>query len=62
MTNIVRKGSWYMRSKSDPRWNCSGKDYVGGFDLPLGMQKKLKELTESYGSQPSDLTWHYNYD
>lgn len=62
MYNRVKKGSWYMKSKSDPRWNCSGKEFVGGFALPLGMQAKLKEFTTKYGEQPVDLVWHYEYD
>ena len=52
-------GSWWLTSKSDPRWNCEGHDWVGGGFMPEECRKKLAELEKKFGKQPKDLKWGY---
>jgi len=60
---MVREGSWWVRSKIDPRWNASGRDYVGGFECPSPaydhIAAKEKELGEP---PPPDLMFGYMKD
>jgi len=56
-------GSWWLESKSDPRWNCHGRsDGVGGFVIPEECQRKIEKLKLKYGEPPSDLKWGYMKD
>jgi hypothetical protein len=57
-----KEGSWWLRSKKDPRWNCSGRADVGGLVMPYECEKKLEELKEKYGEPPEDLEWGYMKD
>jgi len=59
---LLHGGEWWLRSKQDPRWNCAGRDDVGGFMMPKKSKKKIEELTEKYGEAPADLTWGYMKD
>ena len=47
--NPVREGSWWLRSKSDPRWNADGRTGVGGFVMPKECEEKLEELKRELG-------------
>lgn len=58
----VREGSWWLRSNSDPRWNCDGRAYVGGFVMPPECQAKIDELKLTLGEPPKDLEWGYMKD
>ena len=60
--NPCREGSWWLRSKTDPRWNCGGNAYVGGFVMPSECEKKLSELKKKLGNPPKDLEWGYMKD
>lgn len=62
MIKLVRPGSWYLLSKSDPRWNCYGEGNVGGFVMPKECKEKLEELKKQYGTPPDDLEWGYMKD
>jgi len=53
------KGSCWLKSKSDPRWNWEGRDWVGGGFMPEACRKKIEELEVLYGKQPKDLKWGY---
>ena len=56
-------GSWWLNSKTDPRWNYNGRaDCVGGFMMPDECQNKLKELKQKLGKPPKDLEWGYMKD
>ena len=59
LIKFVRMGSWWLESKSDPRWNCYGEGYVGGFMMPMEAQSKFNELKKKFGESPEDLEWGY---
>ena len=58
----VREGSWWLRSKSDSRWNSDGRTYVGGFVMPDECKRKLDELKKTLSEPPEDLEWGYMKD
>lgn len=60
--NPIREGTWWIKSKSDPQWNCNGQDYVGGFDMPNECKRKIKKLTKRFGKPPKDLEFGYMKD
>lgn len=50
-----RMGSWWVRSKKDPRWNADGRGYglvTGGG--PQEMQDWIEECRKKYGDPPDD--------
>lgn len=53
------KGTWWIRSKSDDRWNRSGVIAIP-FEkgaMPEECERELRTLERVYGGRPSDLTW-----
>lgn len=60
---IIREGSWWLCSESDPRWNTNGRGIVGGLVMPDDAQdyvdKKKKKLNEE---PPKDLEFGYMKD
>lgn len=60
--NPCREGSWWLKSKSDPRWNSSGRSYVGGFVMPSECERRIEELKQELGDPPDDLEWGYMKD
>lgn len=60
---MAHKGNWALRSPTDPRWNCAGEGYVGGFKLPLAAEQELEERKEALGEEPpEDLEYIYSKD
>ena len=59
---MITKGTWWLKSKTDPRWNADGRALVGGFVRPPELEKKLNELTKKLGPPPEDLEWGYMKD
>jgi hypothetical protein len=57
-----KPGSWWLSSKSDPRWNCNGRDKVGGFQCPPDAQAAIERLKKTLGEPPSDLEYGYMKD
>lgn len=57
-----REGTWTLCSPTDPRWNASGTDLVGGFMMPEKCKQKLAELKKELGHPPADLKWSYMKD
>ncbi len=51
----ARMGSWWVVSKTDPRWDKEGRAFgavsAGG---PQEMQDWIDECTEKYGDPPAD--------
>ena len=43
------EGSWWLSSKSDPRWDCQGTGFVGSFSLPPEAKKALEEKKKELG-------------
>ena len=51
-------GSWWLRSKTDPRWNCNGEaGDVNGFSMSSAATKKIEELKKTLGEPPADLEY-----
>ena len=60
---LLQSGSWWLRPKLNPSWNCSGRsDSCGGFVIPKECEAKIIELEASLGEKPSDLTYEYMKD
>lgn len=55
-------GGWSLSSKTDPRWNVSGRGFVGGFDMPEECKEAIKKLLFELGDPPEDLEWSYMKD
>ena len=53
-----------MVSKSDPRWNASGRSsVVGMFLTPVEVTQKIDDLRSRLGCEPpDDLQWGYEKD
>ena len=62
LIKIVTNGSWWLHSKSDPRWNYNGTGQVGGFVMPLECKEKIEELKKEFGDPPEDLEFGYMKD
>ncbi len=58
----LKDGSWWINSKSDPRWNASGSGKVGLFGMPEEAEKEIKRLKKKYGKPPEDLEFGYMKD
>ena len=59
---MMANGSWWLESKSDPRWNINGTGSVGMFGMPSACREKLEELRAIYGEAPADLSYGYMKD
>lgn len=58
-----RSGSWWVRSKSDPRWDGSGNaESCGGFTMPYECSQHIEELKKKFGEPPEDLEYGYMKD
>lgn len=57
-----KPGSWWLSSKSDPRWDCSGRDDVGGFQCPPEATAALEAKKAELGEPPHDLEYGYMKD
>ena len=59
-----KHGVWWLESKTDSKWNCSGiSNSVGGFSMPIECKEKIKELTDEYKVHPpKDLEFGYMKD
>lgn len=62
MLSSGRKGTWWLRSKTDPRWDCSGRCWVGGLVMPAEAEEAVEKLKKKYGTQPEDLEGGYMKD
>jgi hypothetical protein len=62
MFKLVTSGSWWLRSKSDSRWNEHGSADVGGFMMPRECQAALDRMKAQFGEPPEDLEWGYMKD
>ena len=59
----LRKGSWWIRSKTKPEWNESGdSDSVGGFMIPSEATAAIERKKQTLGEPPDDLEWGYMKD
>lgn len=56
------EGTWWLKSKSDPRWDVTGYGPVGGFVMPDEAVQAKKKLEKKYGPPPEDLEFGYMKD
>lgn len=58
-----KMGSWWVRSKKDPRWNKNGRGKglccSGG---PKGMQDWIAECEKNFGEAPEDAEYGFMKD
>jgi len=60
MFKLLTEGSWWIRSKSDPRWNADGSGEVGGFIVPPDAQAVIDRFKRELGCDPpGDLEYGY---
>lgn len=56
------KSVWYIRSKTNKKWNCSGAFiYKGMKGMPLEVGYKFEELKVELGEPPSDIEWGFRF-
>ena len=60
--DLLREGTWWIKSETDPRWNCVGRGMVGGLSMPTEAERKLGWLSKEYGPPPVDLEGGYVKD
>lgn len=59
----IREGSWWLSSKSDPRWDTQGRGIVGGLVIPPDATKAMEEKKKELGEEPpEDLEYGYMKD
>ena len=60
---MIRKGSWWISCKSDPRWKATGtSNFVGGFEMPHECKEAMEALKKQFGDPPDDAEWGYMKD
>ena len=59
---MIAQGTWWLKSKKDPRWNVYGKGDVGMLIKPSKCIEKRQELEKELGSPPDDLKYGYMKD
>lgn len=58
----LAEGDWWIRSESDPRWDCNGTGLVGMFMTieSCGPARQIFEAKkEALGEPPADLKFGY---
>lgn len=51
---MYKEGSWVLSSKSDWRWNASGRGFVGGFEICSEAKKWIDEKKKELDEEPPD--------
>jgi len=59
---MLSLGSWWVRSKKDPRWNARGRGAVGMFGMPKDAKEWVDRCKLQFGEQPDDLEFEYMKD
>jgi len=60
---MLKEGTWWLESKSDPRWDAEGRGLVGGFDTPAEAMEAIEEKkAELQEEPPEDLEYEYMKD
>ncbi len=58
-----RHTGWWVRSKSDKKWNCKGKSIIldkGSPNISFECPTVIEELKKLYGEPPRDLKFGYS--
>lgn len=56
---MPRDGTWGFSSKSDSRWNCTGRAFWDTMSMAPEAHTKLELLKARFGEPPADL--HYSF-
>lgn len=57
---MIKPGTWWIKSESDPRWDASGKSSaVGGFTHPREVTEHIEKVKKRLGEPPKDLEYGY---
>ena len=60
----IKPGSWWVSSKSDPRWSKRGRTegwaVMGG--MPPEARKVVEDLKKTLGDPPKDLSYGFMKD
>ncbi len=59
---LQTSGTWWVSSKSNPKWDKSGVTEVGGFVMPREAKEHVKNMKKKLGKPPKDLEWGYMKD
>jgi len=60
---LLKEGTWWLKSKSDPRWDNKGRGSVGMLCIPLEAEKVIEEKkVELKEEPPEDLEYGYMKD
>lgn len=58
-----KKGSWWLISKSDPRWDANGETtWLVSAGVCPEADAKIKELKAKYGDPPDDIEYGFMKD
>ena len=61
MIKLGKKITWWIRSESDPRWNCEGMASINpGGGPPISVVETLEDFRIEYGPAPDDIEWGYS--
>jgi len=56
----LSEGRWSLSSKSDPRWNCEGIDFLTRSGTTTDeCENRKRELQDLYGEPPEDLCFQF---
>ncbi len=61
---MMSSGTWWVKSKSDPRWDGKGPSrWVGMFEKPPEVETHIEVKKKELGSEPpADAEWGYMKD
>lgn len=56
---MPKEGTWGFSSKSDPRWDCSGRAFWDTMSMAPEATTKLNSLKLILGEPPADLYYSF---
>ena len=60
---VLERGSWWLSSKIDPRWDCNGRGPCGGLVIPPSATEALERIKKELNEEPpEDLEYGYMKD
>lgn len=60
---MMKQGSWWVKSVSDPRWDDNGRGEVGMLGLPKGAENSIDRMKERLKIElPKDIEYGYMKD
>ncbi len=59
LKDVKHNGTWWMSSKSDPRWNDGGPAVVGPFAVSNLVDISIRNKRKKLGNPPTDIEYGY---